>query len=53
MFKMVLLNIIFDVVYVTCVTTASIHFENYNLMWWYLLVLFTGFSIKTKKGGAE
>ena len=48
--KIVLFNLIFDAVYVACVTMASIHFENYNLLWWYLLVLFTGYSVKSRKG---
>ena len=44
-----LLNILFDVVYVLCVTYAAIHFNNTALLWWYLLVLITGYSIKNRK----
>lgn len=47
--KIVLFNLIFDAVYVACVTMASIYFENYNLLWWYLLVLVTGYSVKNRK----
>ena len=47
----ILINVLFDMVYVMCVTYVTIHFNNPALLWWYLLVLCTGYSFKsgTKK----
>lgn len=46
MFKYLLANTIFDVVYVVCVTVLAIYFNAHILSLWYLLVLVTGYKIK-------
>lgn len=46
MFKCLLANVIFDVVYVVCVTALAIYFDESILSLWYLLVLVTGYKIK-------
>lgn len=45
--KFILLNIVLDVSYIICVTRAAMYFNNSRILWWYLLVLLTGFNFKT------
>lgn len=51
------LNIIFDMVYAGFVTVAAMHFEKPYILMWYLLLLFTGYHIKsyqkTSKGEGD
>lgn len=29
-----------EIVYIVCVTLATIHFDNTGLLWWFVLVIF-------------
>lgn len=44
-----LCNALIEVTFIVCVTLAAIHFEKPSMCWWYVLVLFLGYSVKTKQ----
>lgn len=50
MIKLLALQVALDVAYIICVTKAAIYFNNPRILFWYLLVLFTGYSIKLGDG---
>lgn len=37
-----LCNIVLKIAYCTCVTVAAIHFNNPNILWWYLMSFMFG-----------
>lgn len=45
----VICNIIMQAIFVVCVTLAAIHFERPSMCWWYVLVIWMGYSIDSKK----
>lgn len=49
MFKCLLANTIFDVVYIVCVTALAIYFKMSILSLWYLLILGTGYKATNNK----
>jgi hypothetical protein len=43
------LNLVFDAVYVGFVTAAAMHFDKPSVLFWYLMVLVTGYNIKAER----
>ena len=48
----VLSSILIKITYCVCVTVAAIHFNNTNILWWYLMSFMFGYSYSSdgKKG---
>lgn len=42
----VLMSCLVKAVFIGCVTYSAIHFQNYNLLWWYLLASLIGYECK-------
>ena len=51
--KILAYSILLKSVFVACVTVAAMHFNNSKLLWWYVLVLFLGYSIETKREASK
>lgn len=45
----VLMSCLVKAVFIGCVTYSAIHFQNYNLLWWYLLAGFIGYECKRSR----
>ena len=44
-----LCNAAIEIAGFVCITWAAIAFNNYNLLWWYIILPFTGMSLKNKE----
>lgn len=45
----ILCNTFLMIAYCACVTTAAIHFDSVNILWWYLLVGVMGYNYESDK----
>lgn len=52
-FILVIDNVIIKVAYCTCVTIAAIHFNNHDILWWYLLSFMFGYTYKSDNTKGE
>lgn len=50
MVQILALLVLLDSVYIVCVTKAAIYFNNPKILFWYLLILFIGYSVKSGDG---